>query len=573
MPMKKLVKKQKGNKPKKRKGKMPKCKNPKKIRYNFFQEQISKYSKDIDIPRNLNNRISIDMHNDLKSSIAHYENKIIGKSFELKKDMLKNEAIKTERYQLLPTNEQAIVFQKWFDAYIEMYNLVMKKIKTAFSDEMIANKKIKLINLEIDLNITKLKKELSVGKSNIGNKYNINLHILDYAMTDAIAMYKSKISNLKNGHIKKTRLRYLKKTKETKIFKVENHLCRSSTFCSSQLGSQILSCPPINFKKEIELVGIVQYNSKLNRYYLLVRKRIINNPATFVTNVDDKMELQNSKILASKTTTLSFLEYARDDPFLSKKIDLPNRQDKYRSIHDKIVATSQNYLSYLDEVKDDRILNRKIDVANRRIKNNSIYKNELNYRNCKTNNVNDISIDPGLRTFITGMSNNHTVEIGTNFQDQVKKKLVRIDNLTKNKSISKERLDKLVIRTRLNLKNKVNDYHWKIANHLTNNYKHILIGNFSTKEMGEGDQHKMIKRIGQSMRFYTFKQRLQYKCYLSGTKYKEVDEYCTSKCCSSCGNFKKDLGSNKTYICTKCGLVIDRDMNAAKNIYVKSIIK
>jgi transposase len=91
--------------------------------------------------------------------------------------------------------------------------------------------------------------------------------------------------------------------------------------------------------------------------------------------------------------------------------------------------------------------------------------------------------------------------------------------------------------------------------------------------MGEGDQHKMIKRIGQSMRFYTFKQRLQYKCYLNGIGYKEVDEYCTSKCCSSCGNFKKDLGSAKTYNCTKCGLVTDRDINAAKNIYVKSIVK
>src|SRR5271166_5982539 len=126
MPMKKLTKKRKGNKPKKRKGKMPKCKNPKKIRYNFFQEQISKYSKDIDIPKNMNNPVSINMNNDLKSNIVHSENKIIGKSFELKRDMLKNEAIKTIRYELLPTKEQAIVFQKWFDAYIEMYNLIMK---------------------------------------------------------------------------------------------------------------------------------------------------------------------------------------------------------------------------------------------------------------------------------------------------------------------------------------------------------------------------------------------------------------------------------------------------------------
>jgi IS605 OrfB family transposase len=418
-----------------------------------------------------------------------------------------------------------------------------------------------------------LKKEFSASKSNIRDKYNANMHVLDYAMADAVAMYKSKLSNLKNGHIKKTRLRYLKKTKETKIFKIEKYLCTPNGFCSSQLGYSIQSYPQINFEKEIELVGIVQYNSKLNRYYLLVRKRIINNPATFVTNVDEKMQLCNNRILATSQNHLSIFEDLKSDEELCGNLNLHRGIIKTRSICNNTLETSQNYLSFLEEIKEDKIVNRKIDVANRRIKNNSIYKNELNFRNYKTNNVNDIAIDPGLRTFMTGISNDHTVEIGTNFQDQVKKKLVRIDNLTKNLNISKGRLDKLVTKTRLNLKNKVNDYHWKIANHLINNYKHILIGNFSTKEMGETDQQKMTKRIGQSMRFYTFKQRLQYKCYLNGIKYKEVDEYCTSKCCSSCGNFKKDLGASKIYNCTKCGLITDRDMNAAKNIYVKSIVK
>jgi putative transposase len=39
----------------------------------------------------------------------------------------------------------------------------------------------------------------------------------------------------------------------------------------------------------------------------------------------------------------------------------------------------------------------------------------------------------------------------------------------------------------------------------------------------------------------------------------------TTKTCSCCGN-KKEVGKDKIYKCSKCGLEADRDINAAKNI-------
>ena len=145
---------------------------------------------------------------------------------------------------------------------------------------------------------------------------------------------------------------------------------------------------------------------------------------------------------------------------------------------------------------------------------------------------------------------------------------IRISEISK---LNKNRKEKILSRLRLNVKNLVDDYHWKIVNHLTNNYKHVIIGNFSTKDMCEGLQLRMTKRTGSQMRFYVFKQRLQYKCYLSGVKYTEIDEYCTSKCCSACGYFKKNLGPSKIYACDKCDQIIDSDLNAYKNIIRKSI--
>ena len=138
--------------------------------------------------------------------------------------------------------------------------------------------------------------------------------------------------------------------------------------------------------------------------------------------------------------------------------------------------------------------------------------------------------------------------------------------------INKITINKLVRRTELKIKNKINDYHWKIINYLTDNYNHILIGNFSTKKFVESKTSPILKRISSRMKFYIFKQRLQYKCFIKKIKYTEIDEYCTSKCCSSCGNFKKDLGTNRIYNCNICGIILGRDINSSKCLYLKAIV-
>jgi putative transposase len=43
--------------------------------------------------------------------------------------------------------------------------------------------------------------------------------------------------------------------------------------------------------------------------------------------------------------------------------------------------------------------------------------------------------------------------------------------------------------------------------------------------------------------------------------------YASSKTCSGCGAVKAKLAlSERTYRCTACGLVLDRDVNAARNL-------
>lgn len=200
-----------------------------------------------------------------------------------------------------------------------------------------------------------------------------------------------------------------------------------------------------------------------------------------------------------------------------------------------------------------------------------------------------ISLDPGIRTFLTGVNEANNVEIGKDAQLKIKTLLSRIDkisNLEDNKIKTKKEpknenhrknLINIWEQNKISLHQRkivqyVDELHWKSINYLTKNYKNIVIGDMSIKGISskDGNLVKISKRIGYSLKFYKFKQRLAYKCGVKKIGYLEVDESYTSKLCSRCGNENKNLGGSKIYCCEKCGLILDRDANGARNIYMKS---
>jgi len=69
-------------------------------------------------------------------------------------------------------------------------------------------------------------------------------------------------------------------------------------------------------------------------------------------------------------------------------------------------------------------------------------------------------------------------------------------------------------------------------------------------------------------KWYEFRRQILYKAELYGIEVILADRfYPSSKTCSCCGNYKKDLKlKDRTYICNECGLKIDRDINAAINL-------
>ena len=90
-------------------------------------------------------------------------------------------------------------------------------------------------------------------------------------------MLKSSITNLKNSNTKKSKLRYIKKTKKSKIFKVENNgtSITINSFFTSKLGKYLHSNPSINYKKSNSSLSTIQY--KNGKFYMLVKKKLTIN--------------------------------------------------------------------------------------------------------------------------------------------------------------------------------------------------------------------------------------------------------------------------------------------------------
>ena len=81
-------------------------------------------------------------------------------------------------------------------------------------------------------------------------------------------------------------------------------------------------------------------------------------------------------------------------------------------------------------------------------------------------------------------------------------------------------------------------------------------------------KNKHLSKALQEQRFYEFYKQIQYKSEWNNIKFIVADRYFpSSKTCSRCGNYKKDLKlSDREYICGVCGCKIDRDYNASLNL-------
>jgi putative transposase len=182
-----------------------------------------------------------------------------------------------------------------------------------------------------------------------------------------------------------------------------------------------------------------------------------------------------------------------------------------------------------------------------------------------------ISIDPGQKIFLTGITHNRIYKIGANLTDNVQNKLERIDYLN---SINNKKTRRLVNIIYKKIKNQIIDLHWKSINYLITsiNIGCIIIGNWSTFDSisNKYNLQAINKRIINTISYYKFLQRLKFKCMEYNLPLIITEEAYTSKVCCKCGSLETKC-NNRITTCKNCSNIINRDINGALNILFKTI--
>ena len=124
-----------------------------------------------------------------------------------------------------------------------------------------------------------------------------------------------------------------------------------------------------------------------------------------------------------------------------------------------------------------------------------------------------------------------------------------------------------VARLHAHVANQRQDGLHKLTTRLAKQYSEISIEDLNVAGMVKN--HNLAKYIADA-EFGEFRRQLEYKTARTGATLHVVDRwYRSSKTCSGCGSVKAKLSlSERTYRCDSCGLVLDRDLNAAINIKV-----
>lgn len=177
-----------------------------------------------------------------------------------------------------------------------------------------------------------------------------------------------------------------------------------------------------------------------------------------------------------------------------------------------------------------------------------------------------VGIDVGLKEFLT-TSDNQVVNNPRYFRES-QAKLKRLQQrLSKKKKGSRRRGKSRVRVARLHQK-VAGQRDWFLHNEsfkLVRDYDTIVIEDLNVSGMLRN--RKLAKSIS-DVSFSRFFSLLTYKADWYGKEVVKIGRFKpTSKKCSCCGWIKKDLTlKDRTFECEGCGLTIDRDLNAAKNI-------
>ena len=219
---------------------------------------------------------------------------------------------------------------------------------------------------------------------------------------------------------------------------------------------------------------------------------------------------------------------------------------------------------------NDRPYNQINNVTVTKSRSNKYYasilvETELIKRNKISNDI--IGLDLGIKEFAIDSKGNLYSSISKElFKKEKELKLLQKHFARKKTQSNRKNKCRIKIaRKHEQITNIRNYYQWHLANKSCSENQTIVIETLNIKDMMKNKNlSHNISYSGWGM----FVTKLEQKAIEYDTKIIKANKYYpSSKTCSTCGNVKSNLYlKERIYICDKCGLEIDRDINASINL-------
>ena len=172
-----------------------------------------------------------------------------------------------------------------------------------------------------------------------------------------------------------------------------------------------------------------------------------------------------------------------------------------------------------------------------------------------TTGTKHIGIDLGLKTLAT-CSDGRKIEAPRGYRNQQRR---IAEHQRKKRSRQARNLHAKIAHRR-------KDFLHKESDRLTKECELIVVGDICSSKLTKTSLAKSVNDAGWAM----FKTLLSYKAIARKVVYREVDERFSTQTCSDCGAISGPKGREglgiREWVCSECGAVHDRDVNAALNI-------
>jgi transposase len=199
------------------------------------------------------------------------------KSIKIKKSKKEPVFLFSKKIRIYPTKLQQEILHSWFDAFASMFNQTINYIRRVI---FIDGKLLAFKEVNKKINFVLIRKQLYDIKHKIQqstNEYPIPIHVLDEAIKQAISSYKTCITNLAKGNIKKFHVKEWSNNRRKKILIIESSFFKNKTI----FPRTFLFMKSSGSLSKINRTSILQYNKDTGKYILFVPdaikpKKIIN---------------------------------------------------------------------------------------------------------------------------------------------------------------------------------------------------------------------------------------------------------------------------------------------------------